>query len=173
MKCESCQQREATIVFTTVTGDQKQTLNLCPQCSQRESEQLTEATPSSPQKVQATPVAEVKKVNVVIGHLSEDSKDTECPECGLTYDEFRKIGRLGCTACYQSFGDPLRRLLKRIHGTVTHVGRGPRSEENLAGSEKAGSLVDLHAELERAVEEEAYERAAELRDRIARQQGEE
>lgn len=177
MECESCHQRQATIVFTTVSGDEKQTLHLCPECSKKESERQA-AGGEAQQKVQPTHVTEVKKVNVVVGHLAgADNKTAEgktvaCEGCGMTYEEFRKIGRLGCSQCYAAFGEPLRRLLKRIHGNDAHAGRGP--ERRVAAPvaapapADAESLVELREALQAAVAEEAYERAADLRDRIAR-----
>ena len=34
MKCESCNQRQATIAFTRIAGDDKQVLHLCPHCAE-------------------------------------------------------------------------------------------------------------------------------------------
>ena len=157
MQCESCRQREAAVDLTIVSGDRKRRLRLCSRCARRESGQPRRRASKSP--------AKVKKINVVLGHLEAESKEeARCPECGLTYQRFRKIGRLGCPACYAAFGEPLRRLLRRIHGAVDHVG-GPRPEEVPA----AGPDLDrLRRELRQAVEDEAYEKAAELRDRIRR-----
>ena len=170
MKCESCHERDATIVFTTVSGDEKRTLNLCPPCAQKESERQVDRTGSgAAQKVTPTHAAEVKKVNVVVGHLTpSEPKTAPCPGCGMTYEEFRKSGRLGCPQCYTAFGAAMRRLLKRIHGADAHTGRGPRAVGSADPSAGAETLGQLRQELQRAVEEEAYERAAELRDRIAR-----
>ncbi len=174
MICDACKEQEATIEFTAVVGDEKKTMHLCPQCSKKESEKQAESpTP----KVEPSPVASIKKVNVVIGQLtaSEAQKDP-CPGCGMTYEEFRKIGRLGCSQCYDAFGRSLRRLLKRIHGSDAHVGRGPRPLEDKARApatapeETSQDLGDLRQALDAAVDAEEYERAAELRDRIARQQ---
>ena len=96
----------------------------------------------------------------------------------MTYEEFRKVGRLGCSQCYEAFGTPLRRLLKRIHGSDTHVGRGPRSPRTAgpAGATGEGgqprSLEKLREALQAAVDTEEYERAAQLRDRIRLQENE-
>lgn len=169
MKCDSCHEREATIVFTTVWGDEKQTRNLCPVCAKSESERQARRGNPPGQKVAPTHVPEVKKVNVVVGHLtSPEPKTAPCPGCGMTYEEFRKVGRLGCPECYTAFGVALRRLLKRIHGADAHVGRGPRPQVDAQPHAGVETLAQLRQELQRAVDEEAYERAAEIRDRIAR-----
>ena len=172
MICDICNEREATIEFTAVTGNEKKTLHLCGQCSNQESEK-----PAGPAtKVTPTHVTASKKVNVVIGHLAgTEAGKGPCSGCGMTYEEFRKIGRLGCSQCYDAFGTPLRRLLKRIHGSDTHVGRGPRAskESSPATSASVGQpqgLEELRQALHAAVDAEEYERAAQLRDRIARLQ---
>jgi len=118
-----------------------------------------------------------KKVNVVVGHLSKsEAKATACPECGMTYDEFRKVGRLGCSTCYKAFAKPLKRLLKRIHGADQHVGRVPGQAATATEDEvdtEVSAVETLRADLVQAVEDEEYERAAKLRDEIARMQPEE
>ena len=164
MQCESCRKREAAVDLTIVSGDDKRSLHLCPRCARRESG----APPKAPAKA-------VTKINVVLGHLAVESQEAECPECGLTYERFRKTGRLGCPACYAAFGAPMRRLLRRIHGADSHVGRQARPPEAPAadtaadtGRGDSGQLEEWRRELQQAVEEEAYEKAAELRDRIRR-----
>ena len=159
MRCESCQEREASVDLTIVSGDRKRRRRLCSRCARREGGGRRKRSPAKG----------VKKINVVLGHLEAGSKEeARCPECGLSWQRFRKIGRLGCPACYAAFGEPLRRLLRRIHGAVSHVPGGARPE---AGPAAGPDLDQLRRELRLAVDEEAYEKAAELRDRIARREG--
>lgn len=186
MTCESCKQRDATIEFTTVAGDEKKTAHLCAVCAAEISRKQAgdESPGTKPPETKppgaeskgngpATPVKK-KKVNVVVGHLAKsESRAGACPDCGMTYDEFRKVGRLGCASCYAAFADPLKRLLKRIHGASHHTGRHPGAsvaagDEGTPAAAPQDELDRLQAELARAVEEEAYEKAAQLRDRIAR-----
>ncbi len=164
MQCESCRKREAAVDLMIVSGDGKHRLRLCSRCAERESGERPKAQAKA-----------VTKINVVLGHLAVESQDAECPDCGLTYERFRKSGRLGCPACYAAFGAPMRRLLRRIHGADSHVGREARPSGAPAaapagdsGGDDPGRLDQLRRELQRAVEEEAYEKAAELRDRIRR-----
>jgi protein arginine kinase activator len=178
MQCESCKEREATIEFTTVAGDEKKTSHLCPACAAAFSQQqVVDEVDMAESAVKPTPVKK-KKANVVVGHLSKsEAKATACPECGMTYDEFRKVGRLGCSACYKAFAKPLKRLLKRIHGADQHVGRVPGQAATATveemGNTQVSAVETLRAELVQAVEDEEYERAAQLRDEIARMQPEE
>lgn len=167
MQCESCQQREATIEFTTVAGDEKKTAHLCAECAAQRSQHQAAQDEAPASESKPTPTGK-KKANVVVGHLAKsEAKTAACPDCGMTYDEFRKVGRLGCTGCYTAFAKPLLRLLKRIHGADRHIGRGPGTtpEDSVV---QESDVQRLRQELAQAVENEAYERAAELRDQITR-----
>ena len=59
----------------------------------------------------------------------------------------------------------MRELLRRVHGSPRHTGRSyrPPKDEVL---ERASVLGELRERLRRAIEQEQFEVAAELRDRI-------
>ena len=88
-----------------------------------------------------------------------------CPECGLTYPEFRADGRLGCPAEYDAFRPALEPLLERIHRATRHRGKGPRA----AG--RRARLAELGAALAAAVDAERYEDAAAIRDTLRAAEG--
>jgi protein arginine kinase activator len=102
--------------------------------------------------------------------------NVKCPSCGMSYDNFKKMGRFGCARCYDTFRRALYPLFKKIHGTSCHVGKEPqkRGEASAAHSAKnnkpaSGSkdkLKDLKARLSEAIKREEFEQAAVLRDRI-------
>ena len=169
MKCEVCQQSEATIIFTRVAGDQKKSLHLCSTCAAKEADQQSrESSPPSSGTAADQPLAAGTKVNVVVGHLSPGGSKagSRCSHCGTTYQEFRKVGRFGCAHCYDAFASQLKRLFKRIHGAQVHAGKGPAPAQQAPVPSQ--DLSQLRQELQDAVAQEAYERAADLRDRIAR-----
>lgn len=89
------------------------------------------------------------------------AKSLSCPECGMTWDEFRRHGRVGCERDYEVFGEFLEDQLERMHGSTTHVGHVPGE-----GEPKRPSLVELRSALAQAIEQENFERAAALRDEI-------
>ncbi|MCH2103693.1 MAG: UvrB/UvrC motif-containing protein [Planctomycetes bacterium] len=96
-------------------------------------------------------------------------KELKCKSCGMSVDEFRSKGRLGCADCYEVFKGPIAELLERVHGALEHVGRVPGlSDDDL---ERMQALSELRRELESAIREEAYESAASLRDRISQLEG--
>lgn len=92
------------------------------------------------------------------------SAEARCPACGFTQADFKKAGRLGCAECYQAFADGLEGLLKTMHKDVRHRGKVPQA---LRGSQDARDrLASLQKRLARAVADEDYEMAAQLRDEI-------
>jgi protein arginine kinase activator len=91
-----------------------------------------------------------------------------CESCGTTHQEFKKGGRLGCEACYHVFRPVLEPLLDGMHAGIKHLGKVPsRSVKKKSAEENEGIL---QKELKKAVEEENYEKAAELRDRLKKLQ---
>lgn len=90
--------------------------------------------------------------------------EERCPGCGLTYRELRKNGRLGCAKCYQSFNSYLEPLLNQIHGTGKHTGKV--LEKSPVYRKLNRKIKDLQFQLQQAVKDEAYEKAAVIRDEI-------
>lgn len=94
----------------------------------------------------------------------ERQQDDVCKGCGMSYDEFRKTGKMGCSKCYDVYGRRMGPLLKRIHGSVAHTGKAPKKIAHTA--QLSSELGKLKRELEAAVQREDYEKAAVLRDKI-------
>jgi protein arginine kinase activator len=89
----------------------------------------------------------------------------KCTNCGMSYDEFRKFGRLGCSQCYESFKMHLGTLLKKVHGSNHHLGKTP---VKIPPSEKKmiENLQELKIQLTQAIQMEDFEKAAQIRDKI-------
>lgn len=91
--------------------------------------------------------------------------ELKCSQCGMRLADFRRSGRLGCEKCYEAFRDALAEVLEKAHGGKTrHVGRGP----GMTGEEatRREDVAALQRRLRQAIESEAYEDAAKLRDQI-------
>ncbi|OYW15649.1 MAG: hypothetical protein B7Z55_14890 [Planctomycetales bacterium 12-60-4] len=97
--------------------------------------------------------------------MPEEADDNSCPNCGITFKEFRSQGRLGCAHDYVAFQEELLPLLENIHGEVQHVGKVPKRAPD--ASQQQFRLVKLKSRLRAAVDDEMYEEAARLRDEIA------
>ena len=161
-KCGVCAKREAVVTFTHIVDDVKQTLLLCQECA---SEKNIKVRIAPAAQAKDAPVL-VKEVKIELAKLAgaEGDGGAHCPTCEMSYEEFKKIGRLGCPHCYDAFAPQLEHLLKRIHGDNRHRGKGPM--EAAQSAQAADELERLRDELAQAVAEEAFEEAAQLRDRI-------
>ena len=160
MVCDACKQQQATVHLTEIVNDQMTELHLCEACANQKGAQveshfgLSDLLAGLADFGKATGTEE-----------QEEGVSTKaCPACGMTYEDFRKVGRLGCSECYTTFKRSLASLLKRIHGSPHHLGKAPIK---LLKSPKAKpELLELKKQLEGAIEMEEFERAAHLRDQI-------
>jgi protein arginine kinase activator len=88
----------------------------------------------------------------------------KCNKCGMTIEEFQGTGKLGCSACYDTFGENLKPLIRRLHGSLEHTGKIPsRLSRGVSITREIARLKEL---LNKAIEREEYEKAAEIRDKI-------
>ena len=87
-----------------------------------------------------------------------------CSRCGLSFEKFREIGKLGCADCYQTFRDELNHLLRRMHGSSHHSGKNPHRTLDIVERDKR--IWELRQKLQKAVKTENYEEAAKIRDLI-------
>jgi protein arginine kinase activator len=150
MLCQVCENKPATIHITEIADGKKKVLNLCDDCAGEKD--LTHGSGAIPNLL-AQLVGERKAAS-----------DLRCPECGISFEEFRAKGRLGCPKDYEVFEAELAPLLEKIHGAKKHVGRLPGGQPADAGREER--LRKLRRELQKAVKAEQFEEAARIRDEI-------
>ena len=164
MVCENCGEREAVIHLTQIQNSQVTTVHLCEPCAAERGVETGASASKFP-------------LNDFLATLGKSGPqepagegfDVACAACGATLKDFRQTGRLGCAACYSSFEGYLRDLLRRLHGSATHVGETyapPGTPVPAAPQSAERQLGALRDELRRAIAAEDFERAAELRDRI-------
>lgn len=159
MKCQSCP-HPATVHITTIEKDgQKKVVHLCQACAE-EQKLVKQQDLNLPAILQAL-------IGQHVGPLSDELARLTCPECGIKFMEFRQEGRLGCPHDYEVFRQGLEPLLQRIHRAERHVGKSPRRGPEAA---ELAELIALRRRLREAVEAEAYEEAAQIRD-LLRQKG--
>lgn len=91
-------------------------------------------------------------------------EDIRCKNCGRSYYDFQKSGRLGCAKCYEAFEAPVLTTLKQMQKSTTHIGKIPSKQS--AGLLKKRKLKELKEQLEKAVGSEDYELAAKLHKEI-------
>lgn len=154
MQCEKCQSQEATVHYTEIIEKKSIKINLCEKCAQEKGLDID---------------AEFSIGDFLGGLTGENNKKgldpkTACSQCGMTLPEFKKIGRFGCSGCYQSFDSVLEMLMNSIHKKVKHSGKKARkTRKKITVEEK---IVRLKEKLDEAVKKEKFEEAAKLRDEI-------
>jgi protein arginine kinase activator len=161
MQCEECKKAKAVIHFTQIVNDETETKHLCQKCAAKKGLQASTPAP-------ALPLADfLSGIGSQIFAASAETPATACSECGATFQDFRRSGKLGCAHCYVTFEREMRLLLRKIHGSHHHVGISgePRSHAAAASSPQA-RLRELRARLKEAIDREAYELAAKFRDQI-------
>ncbi len=158
MQCEDCGQGDASVHFTEIINGEKREMHLCEECARRKSIPLQKA-------ISLSDLLQNLLSQVGGGKAEEELASVACPVCGISYAEFREAGRFGCPNDYQVFRGSLKELLGKIQHDVRHVGKVPPAGGD--GMRRQNELIGLRRELERAVQREEYEEAAELRDRIA------
>ena len=164
MQCDVCQQNPATVFLTQILKGELQKVNLCEACSKAKG--VTDPTGFA--------LAEMLW-GLGTTDTSEVARERTCPVCKLSQSIFRKSGRLGCSACYQTFRESINHLLKAMHKGVHHVGKSPASWHVPAPIAPApeppiNRLADLQISLKLAVDGEQFEEAARLRDEIKREE---
>jgi protein arginine kinase activator len=159
MVCDNCGSSDAVVHLTQIVNNEMSTHRLCEKCA------AEKGLESAPEPV-SFPLTDFLAQMGDVAIEESDSPAEGCSFCGLTFQDFRETGRLGCPHCYETFASHLRKLLRRIHGGgVQHVGKVYLPPDPSA-SEMERRLEGLKRKLHRAVESEDFERAAELRDQI-------
>jgi protein arginine kinase activator len=153
MKCDVCS-KEATVFLTQIINGQMTTVNLCEECSKAKgvTDELGFGLADAFLGASSQPVAPARPDVVT------------CPTCGFTSAQLKKIGRMGCPKCYDTFQDGLDQLLSSMHKGTRHVGKIPARA--IAESRRNASLQELKEALQAAVRDERYEEAARIKKEL-------
>src|SRR3954447_3879881 len=154
MLCCICKEKDAKVHLTQIVGDKMQKVDLCEECAKQKG-------------IDDTAGASLADLLLGLGasqEIAQGSGDVKCSHCGFTQADFKKAGRLGCSECYVTFAEGLEGLLKSMHKGTKHVGKIPQVlQQSKDLSEK---LKSLQKKLDKAVAEEDFEMAANVRDEI-------
>ena len=164
MLCEKCKKNEATYHITKIIDNNKQEINLCEKCAKDSGEFniMSKFDMYSPFTFEnlLSGIMEYISLPVEAGKTYE----LKCSNCGTTYSEFKKKGYLGCSECYTNLEKELNPVIKRVQGNIKHTGKIPkRTGKEIVSKNEIDNLKIL---LQKAVENEEYEKAAEIRDQI-------
>jgi len=155
MQCCICKEKPATVHLTQIVGEKMQKLDMCEDCAKAKG--LNDPTSFA-----------MADLMLGLGASQEVAQaggaELKCSRCSFSQADFKKTGRLGCPECYQTFAEGLAGLLKTMHKGTQHVGKSPEALRQTR--EKADRLKTLQKKLNKAVETEDFEQAAQLRDQI-------
>ena len=167
MKCQKCGANNAnTHVKTIINGEFKE-YDLCSECAHK----LGYTNVFADMDNDFSSLLGSFFTNV----LPARTQATRCEFCGSTYAEIAKTGQVGCAHCYELFDDQLYPSIRRIHGNTTHCGKNSGKQaaqvQKPAEMTKEQQIAALKKQLDAAVQEQDFERAAELRDKIKEMEG--
>ena len=97
------------------------------------------------------------------GHTADAA--LRCSGCGISFEEVLQTGRVGCARCYREFADRLTPTIEKIHGRTGHKGKRPAAKAEKA-TDTRSEIENWREELQTAITEQEFEKAAELRDKI-------
>ena len=174
MLCDNCGKRNANVRYSENINGRRKELNLCEICSEKLG--ITQMDFNMP----------IDFSSFLGGFLEDwqtpefmpmfkEIKNIKCNNCGNTFEDITKSGRLGCQNCYEVFEEKLDPMIKRIQGSNKHIGRIGKKLDNIKTEEKEEikkestsniTIDNLKEKLKKAIKEERYEDAAKLRDEI-------
>ncbi|MBU1672550.1 MAG: UvrB/UvrC motif-containing protein [Actinobacteria bacterium] len=164
--CDECKKNIATVFLTKVSATEVSKVQLCEECAKR-MEETTEA---------ANLLAFLPHILAGLQGVDEDVVEevlpgelSVCDICGTSYNDFSKMGYLGCADCYQAFAEPLGMVIAEFQGSEEHRGKVPGNASE--GALLRRRLVELERNLARQISQEQYEAAAAVRDQIREIQG--
>ena len=159
MTCHNCGSEKAVVHLTQIVDTEMRTIHLCERCAAEKGLE----TSTVPENFPLTDL--LAQIGRQESPTATEASAPECSFCGLTLQNFKEVGRLGCPHCWSTFEGQLRVLARRIHGGSQHVGKVYLSADPSI-SEREKRVEALRRKLLRAVELEDFERAAEIRDEI-------
>ena len=162
MICEVCHQKNADIVFKTVTGNQVATKAMCMSCAHSMQQDMI-------------------KMFMALGFRQDQVEEHEeaaepqqtmprflCTQCGRPYEQLDENTMAGCASCYEAMQSELDAHIKSSKQVIPQSEILGQPDEENPKSEEKDSLQDLKYKLIEAVINEKYEEAARLRDQINR-----
>lgn len=167
MKCQKCGANNANTHIKTIVNGEFKEYDLCSECAK--------------QMGYTNVFGDIENefsnfLGSFFGNvLPARTQATRCEFCGSSYSDIAKSGHVGCANCYSVFGEQLLPSIRRMHGNTAHCGKnsGKSEKQSVKPQEetKEQKLARLKSELDKAVLEQNFEHAAELRDKIKEMEG--
>ncbi|MGE6260843.1 UvrB/UvrC motif-containing protein [Heyndrickxia sporothermodurans] len=172
MICQECNERPATLHFTKIINGEKTEFHYCDKCAQEKGEMfMFEGEPGFSINnliaglLNFDPVFQQTKQETI-----QKNEVLQCPHCKMTFNQFVNIGRFGCATCYDTFNNRLQSIIKRLHsGNIEHHGKVPKRIGGKVHIKR--QIQQLKSDLQLAIKNEEFEKAAEIRDQVRSLEG--
>ncbi|MDR2655205.1 MAG: UvrB/UvrC motif-containing protein [Oscillospiraceae bacterium] len=161
--CERCKKKPASAYFRQIVDGVEKEMRLCQECAEEMGiKQLGGIM---------NPFSSFDFGNILGQFFGQTALGGErktsgkrCSSCGSSFQDMVNTGKAGCAQCYKEFYGELLPSIQRIHGKTEHIGKISR-QAGLA-AQRENLINSYKEELKKSIEEENYERAAQLRDMI-------
>jgi protein arginine kinase activator len=154
LKCDLCS-KPATVHLTQIVNNKVHKMDLCEACAQAKGV-------TDPGGFSLADLLMKASLNPEAG--SAGAAGVKCERCGFSQLDFKKHGRFGCPACYETFRGIVEPMLANMHNGTSHAGKVPtRALERKSLYDR---LTKLELDLTDAIKSERYEDAARTRDEI-------
>lgn len=157
MLCQNCQKNEATTHIKRIINGEATQTHLCSECAKSLGYDSVFSDFGFNFSDMLSSFFNDAASTMLSGHT------LRCEKCGSTFNDIVRSGKIGCADCYRTFYDKLAPSLERIHGRTVHEGKIPNGN---AGLKTENKIAALRQELNEAVAQQNYEKAAKLRDEI-------
>ncbi len=171
MLCESCKKNNATFHYRYSENGKVTEAHLCNECAKKQGLVSAGIFGNDGLFGQSFMLDDNFGMGTFASLFSDSDKKygiagtaKVCPACGLSENELRRGGKLGCRECYNTFSDIIDGMLRKLHMSTEYKGKIP---EGISESMSAARKIEkMKADMQKAVEQQNYEEAAKLRDAI-------
>ena len=165
MLCQHCGKNQATTHIKTILNGEIKEQMLCSECAQKlhGSSWFDQLGLFGPESFLGSFFGNEPRAQ-------EPVQETRCPKCGSSYSDIVRSGKVGCADCYSTFRSRLLPLIQRIHGNTKHTGK--MAGRASAQAKLTSKLEQLKNQLNEAIQQQEFEKAAQLRDQIKEMEGE-
>ncbi len=152
------------VEFIQVTGDERRMFALCRECAVSHG---LSVQVGAFQRLSQLLLHQMRPLGSTMPEEWQAAMESSCGNCGLVFEEFVKTGLLGCSHCYEEFHELLTPILRRLHGVTKQTAEEAESGSPIVAKHAPDpNREQLEAELNSALSEENYERAAAIRDKL-------
>lgn len=172
MLCEKCRKNKATIHLTEIIKNVKSEVHLCENCAK----EIGLNSKLSNFSLSVSDFLSFIDTDQPL-QLENSNNSMICLNCGKSLIDLKRTLSVNCSQCYHFLHDEISKLLLEIQNNNIHVGKVPDKTKSTISNEepnykkynfdnKTENFEILNKMLNKAIDDERYEDAAIIRDKI-------